>query len=513
MQDFKAFVCWMAGAIGITATIAILIALSAYMTIIGWVVLAGIAAVALGLSVKYILLPILSGSIAIADRVADIGIKISDHMTAKKIAMRTVPVDDNGNAILYGVQPYEIMQIQGQFKQPVPSSIHQHWDYKGLPAGKEVLALPEPAQQEAISSVIRYDDIADQVPSELSLLGIYPENGHLEIVSPDNYKTAWFVGGSNMGKTNTVYGKVADAVRWGAKLIICDPHAAKPDSLTNKLSDFHHALLLPVARTDAEIYKAIMTFLEEFKARRDVDKSCHQKILIVIDEVNGLAKHPLKINDKDVKMQMFLQELAETCGYEARGFNMYGYFISQKVAGLSWLRNAMMTVFVHGLLMESEAKLAANNDRKLTEQVMGFKKGRTLVYGYEIEPTILQQPLYGSPKEEHPSTYPGHESLTVQTAQASDDPYSVSYSAPYSAGYSASSSTEHGGVQGNKPMEYAFEGDMLKLKKVLQGLADRKTQVEIVCEVWEVEKNTRAYNKGVEEYREMLAWLAKESEA
>ena len=140
---------------------------------------------------------------------------------------------------------------------------------------------------------------------------------------------------------------------------------------------------------------------------------------------------------------------------------------------------------------------------------MGFKKGRTLVYGYEIEPTILQQPLYGSPKDEHPSTYPGHESLTAQTPHGDDE----AYSAPYSAGYSISPSMEYAGVQGTKPMEYVFEGDMLKLKKVLQGLADRKTQVEIVCEVWEVEKNTRAYNKAVEEYREMLAYLAKESEA
>jgi len=65
------------------------------------------------------------------------------------------------------------------------------------------------------------------------------------------------------------------------------------------------------------------------------------------------------------------------------------------VAGLSWLRNAMMTVFVHGLLMDSEALLAANNDRKLADLVKSFKKGRTLVYGYEFEqPLILQQPKY-----------------------------------------------------------------------------------------------------------------------
>jgi hypothetical protein len=242
-------------------------------------------------------------------------------------------------------------------------------------------------------------------------LGIYPTNGQLEIVSPDNYKTAWFVGGSNMGKTNTVYGKVADAVRWGAKLIICDNHAHKADSLANKLGAFHHRLLFPIAQTDIAIKDAIIAFLKEFKARRDDGASCDEKWLIVTDEVNATSEHVvvisdmekmmlmvdygIKVKDNFVKLKVFFQALAQTCGYESRGFEMFGYFISQKVAGLSWLRNAMMTVFVHGLLMDSEALLAANNDRKLADLVKSFKKGRTLVYGYEFEqPLILQQPKY-----------------------------------------------------------------------------------------------------------------------
>jgi len=277
----------------------------------------------------------------------------------------------------------------------------------------KVQEVPNPqleGPKEVIPAVIAYSSIASQVPADRSLLGVYPETGNLEIVDPERYKTAWFVGGSNTGKTNTVYGKVADAVRWGARMIICDSHAYKKDSLANKLSDFHHTLLMPIAQTDEQIKNAIIAFLREFKARRDHGKSCADKWLIVADEVNATANHMVRISkeeaaslleefgirieDEYVKLQVFFKFLAETCGYEARGFEMFGYFISQKVAGLAWLRNAMMTVFVHGLLMDSEALLAANSSRKYAELIKSFKAGRTLVYGLDFDPVVLQQPKY-----------------------------------------------------------------------------------------------------------------------
>jgi hypothetical protein len=294
--------------------------------------------------------------------------------------------------------------------------------------------------KEVIPKVVTYGSIADQVPSDRSLLGIYPETGSLEIVEPERYKTAWFVGSSNTGKTNTVYGKVSDMVRWGAKIIICDNHAYKEDSLANKLKDFHSRLLVPIAQTDEDIKNTILFFLREFKRRRDQGKPCTEKWLLVADEVNATANHVVRISKEEaaalleefgmriegefVKLQVFFKLLAETCGYEARGFEMFGYFISQKVAGLHWLRNAMMTVFVHGLLMDSEAVLAANNNRKLAELVKSFKQGRTLVYGLDFDPVILQQPKYeiGQVVESTVETPSSRES-SMTFKQASDDRY------------------------------------------------------------------------------------------
>jgi hypothetical protein len=282
------------------------------------------------------------------------------------------------------------------------------------------LQIEAPLQGECIPEVVEYRNVQHEVPADLSLLGVYPENGHLEIVGPDKYKTAWFVGASSSGKTNTVYGKVADAVRWGAKIIICDIHGAghKADSLTNQLRDFHHRLLCPIATTKEQIKDAIVYFLKEFSARRDQGKPCNEKWLIVCDEVNAVIKMPVRVSEEEralfwetlgikikeevVPLEIFVKALAETCGYESRGFDMFGYFISQKVAHLAWLRNAMMTVFVHRLVMDSEAILAANNDRKMAELVKSFKRGRTLVYGVEFEdPMVLQQPLYAKNTQTH----------------------------------------------------------------------------------------------------------------
>jgi hypothetical protein len=168
---------------------------------------------------------------------------------------------------------------------------------------------------------------------------------------------------------------------------------------------------VPVASTREQIKQAVIKYMREFMARREGGIAWTQKWLIVIDEVNALAKMPIsvsedekrilfkefgvKIKDDVVPMEALLKALVELCGYEGRGFGMFGYFISQKAAHLAWLRNAVTTVFVHRLVMDSEAILAANNDREMAEQVKSFKRGRTLVYGVEFEdPMILQQPLY-----------------------------------------------------------------------------------------------------------------------
>lgn len=369
--------------------------------------------------------------------------------------------------------------------------------------------------KEVIPKVIPYGSIADQIPSDRSLLGIYPETGNLEIVEPERYKTAWFVGGSNTGKTNTVYGKVSDAVRWGAKIIIADNHAFKKDSLANKLKDFHGRLLIPIAQTDEQIKDAIIFFLREFKRRRDQGKPCTEKWLLVADEVNATANHTVRISKEEatslleefgikiegefVKLQVFFKLLAETCGYEARGFEMFGYFISQKVAGLHWLRNAMMTVFVHGLLMDSEALLAANNNRKHAEMVKAFKVGRTLVYGLDFDPVVLQQPKYEIAQiVESTVEEPTSNSASILPEQADGN---LVYFKPHQKRIEAEIATEPLQAQKN-------EGDEARVTRVTHHMIEGKSVNKIIKEEWGLDSGGGAYQVALSELREIQKIIA-----
>lgn len=366
--------------------------------------------------------------------------------------------------------------------------------------------LPPP---QGIPDVIRYEDIAHEVPESMSLLGIHPSNAHLEIIPPEQLKTVWFVGGSNLGKTNTVFGKVGDCVRWGCKVSICDQHAFKADGLTGKLSAYKQAFLHKPAQSDDEIKAAILSFLAEFQRRRDGGEFT-EKLLIVVDEVNGLCEHVVRVSREDaamiyerygveikkerIKMRVFIQLLVETCGYESRGFDMFGFFISQKAADLYWLRKAAMTVFVHGLLMKTEAMLACNENAEAAELVTHFKKGRTYCYGYEIDhPMELQQPLYSIPVVD--STVSG--------------PISNTATLPYPEEEGGDTLGDRGGKQSDTDSFVQLsQAQKMKLLQVLECDGQQLGQNEIIRKVWGVEPSTRQGNAAAEELRIIRAYIA-----
>ncbi len=93
-----------------------------------------------------------------------------------------------------------------------------------------------------------------------------------------------------------------------------------------------------------------------------------------------------------------LREIVAICGEESRGFGMYGWFLSQKCAGLKWLRDSAITVIAHRLTRFEEALLACNDDRQAAKKLLAFKVGRSYIYGVDFdEPIELQQPLYEVP--------------------------------------------------------------------------------------------------------------------
>jgi hypothetical protein len=288
------------------------------------------------------------------------------------VHMRKVDFDANGNAAIIGVDAAYITQLYGQY----PSS--------RIGSTEEQKLLEE--ANEHIPEVVYYDDVRKDVPPGMSLLGIHPQDGSLELTPYEKLKCLWIVGSSSTGKSNTVFGKVREAVEQGARLLVIDQHAAKEDSLARKLQPYERAFLRPVAVSDKDVLDTLAFYKREFDARVD-GASCNQKIVLIADEMNRMNRN------EDLKKA--LKEIVFISGEEARGFGMYGWFLSQKAAGLKWLRDSAITVIVHKLTRFEEALLACNDDRNAARELLKFRVGRTYIYGVDFdEPMVLQQTLH-----------------------------------------------------------------------------------------------------------------------
>src|SRR6266487_1714600 len=144
-----------------------------------------------------------------------------------------------------------VIQMQGQMAQLARSSV--------IEERPDVPHIAGPTQ-ERIPAIVRYSDVVDEIPSDMSLLGIHPSDGSLELTSWEKLKMLWVIGSSSTGKSNTVYGKALEARNHGARLMIIDQHAAKPDSLARKLEPLKDAFLRPIATTDDQVLSTLAAF-------------------------------------------------------------------------------------------------------------------------------------------------------------------------------------------------------------------------------------------------------------
>lgn len=265
---------------------------------------------------------------------------------------------------------------------------------------------PKEPSQDELPTNVRYEEVRERVPKGHVLVGI-GARGLIDTVAWAVGACVWIVGLSGTGKTSTTVLRVEERRNAGHKFLGVDPHFFKNDSLTNAVKAYADAFLKPMARTAEETNEVLNFFLNTFLARKNGQiAQPWQPITLVVDEVGSLMDYTDALEKENADL---LKRIARICGQEARDFQMGGIFISQQATGLAWLRKVALMVIVHQLLMTSEKELACNGDKEVMEDMKRWPRGRTYVYGVGFGAggaRTRQQPYFGGPKTDSPTTYP-----------------------------------------------------------------------------------------------------------
>jgi hypothetical protein len=162
-------------------------------------------------------------------------------------------------------------------------------------------------------------------------------------------------GKGRSGKTRRVIAMIAQALINGAKVLVCDPHYTKLDSLARSLEPLEK--YLTIARGEEQIVSTARGFLGEMEARvDDANRPC-TPWLIVFDEWSRL------MDENNGKMEDggrdILIDVAKNCSTQYAGYLGYCCIIGQiwtsdSVGGTD-IRRSLQSVFVHQLSGEYAA--------------------------------------------------------------------------------------------------------------------------------------------------------------
>jgi hypothetical protein len=286
--------------------------------------------------------------------------------------------------------------------------------------------VPELAGMPRKGQVFRYRDYVRLLhPGEL-IAGIRAD-GTAQIATWAEFKILLILGSSSSGKTTTIVEKCVCAVRSGGWLVICDPHAFKPDSLTRRISSLQRALLpgTTMAMEHAEIMRNVRAVHNELERRRR-GGDMRTPIYLVIEELNRLMR------DKAIadELSSFIEEM----GQEARGYNIFVILCAQRATGLANIRNSVIAFICHRVNPMESSKIIPGRYAKWTGE-LGV--GQTFVIDGDGTVQALQQTLIEerdvaaeASRLAPPQQHTGHMTTGTPRLSQQQRPESVRQSAP-----------------------------------------------------------------------------------
>jgi hypothetical protein len=179
------------------------------------------------------------------------------------------------------------------------------------------------------------------------------KRGSLEIVTGSWPGTHAVAGKGRSGKTRRVIAMVVQALVSGAHVVICDPHATKPDSLARALEPLEP--WLKIARGEREIAQVSHDFFGEMELRvsglseEKHDDGQYKPWLIVFDEWSRLmTTQSIEEDDREI-----MKLTATNCATQYAGYGGYcciiGQLWTQDATGGTEIRRSIQAAFVHQL--------------------------------------------------------------------------------------------------------------------------------------------------------------------
>lgn len=177
------------------------------------------------------------------------------------------------------------------------------------------------------------------------------------------------VGGlSGSGKSWTAAFLASQAALFGSRLVILDPHASNPESVSARLAPMRSRFVCEVAESPQEMRAAVGLVLGEYRRRKAGGKG--EPWLFIADEFSALQRGDLAEP---------LAELGEMLGQEGRKLHLFGLFCGQvwsaARAGGTELRDSLASAYIHRLRPAQARMLTGLTSDSLPDDLIELPAG------------------------------------------------------------------------------------------------------------------------------------------
>ena len=352
----------------------------------------------------------------------------------------------------------------------------------------------------------------------------YDEQNILKMMKVVNFFSCILGGIPNSGKSSTAFWILVQLIWAGVHIILVDPHMHYQSEDGNKglaqeLEPFRFAYLPQFPPCDMEnpaVVLARVKWMKNDLLRRKKPGyvvRASEILIIVFDEFNSV-----------IEIEEISKELADDLAYIEREGRKYGVHVmllghrwAQQDIGNIKIRTCASNILAHRFNDETQGKilLGQSDGKRVLELDPGYYWLRSIMAGVlaKIYTPYLAAPDVPLVLE---AMRGGMAAFPAQVVDA--DPSGVQSKVESGTGSSrpkmqstipSNNQAESDAVQADdKPVDRTFPFDPLKLEKVHRLVVQKRNQNEIICEVWEVQENTRAFRAAREEFRDMLAYIA-----